>query len=58
MVFGDDHVEVVAVDGGMTISLQTPHDALYYFAWDSHCTPRLVWVNPDAASPTEDNEPT
>lgn len=46
----DDHTEIVGVDSELTMSLQAPHDALYYFAWDSHCTPRLVWVNPDAAS--------
>lgn len=52
----EDRAVVVDVDGGMTMSLQTPHNALYYFAYDNHFTPRLVWVNPAAASPTEDSE--
>lgn len=46
----DDHAEVVGVDGGVTTSLPAPQDALFWFAWDRYCTPRLVWVNP-AASP-------
>jgi hypothetical protein len=52
----ENRAEVVDVDGGMTMSLQTPHNALFYFGYDKHCTPRLVWVNPAAASPTEDSE--
>ncbi len=51
----EDRAELVDVDGGMTMSLQVPHDALFYFAREKYCTPRLVWVNPDAASSTEDN---
>lgn len=51
----DDRAAVVDVDGGMTISLQTPHNALFYFGYDKHCTPRLVWVNPAAASSPEDS---
>ncbi len=54
----DDHAEVVVVDSGWRMSLQAPDNALYHFAGDEHCTPRLVWVNPDAASSTEDSEVT
>jgi hypothetical protein len=52
----NDRAEVVDVDGGASMTLQSPHNALFYFGYDKHCTPRLVWVNPAAASPTEDNE--
>ncbi len=51
-----DHAEVVGVDGTLRIGLQAPHDSLRCFAWGSHITPRLVWVNPDAASPAEGSE--
>lgn len=46
----DDHAAVVGVDGGLWMSLQAPENALRGFAWGSHITPRLVWVNPDAAT--------
>jgi hypothetical protein len=52
----DDRTEVVDVDGGASMTLQAPHNALFYFGYDKHCRPRLVWVNPAAASPTEDSE--
>jgi hypothetical protein len=41
----EDRAAVVDVDGRGTMSLQAPHNALYYFARENYCTPRLVWVN-------------
>ncbi|MBB5155941.1 hypothetical protein [Saccharopolyspora phatthalungensis] len=52
----DDHAEVVGVDGGLRMSLQTPENALRGFTWGSHITARLVWVNPGAATPANDAE--
>lgn len=52
----DDHAEVVGVDGGMRMSLQAPENALRGFTWGSHIKARLVWFNPDAATPAEDDE--
>lgn len=49
----DDHAEVVGVDGTLRASASSPEDALRGFRFGSHITPRLVWVNPEAATRTE-----
>jgi hypothetical protein len=50
----DDHVEVVA--RGMQGGLRTPEDALRFFNRGSHIRARLVWFNPDAATPPDDDD--
>jgi hypothetical protein len=49
----DDHAEVVAVDRGLRMSLQAPENALPGFTWGTHIHARLVWFNPDAATPAD-----
>ncbi|SMD20699.1 hypothetical protein [Kibdelosporangium aridum] len=39
----------------MRISLETPENALRLFTFGSHIRARLVWFNPDAATPAEDD---
>jgi hypothetical protein len=51
-----DHAEVVPVKRGLRMSLQAPENALRMFKFGSHIRARLVWFNPDAATPTEDDE--
>lgn len=51
-----DHAEVVSVDHGMRMSLQAPENALRLFKFGSHIRARLVWFNPDAATPADDGE--
>lgn len=48
----DDHAEVVGVEG-VRASLRSAENALRYFRCGSHITPRLVWVNPAAATEPE-----
>lgn len=52
----EDHAEVVSVDRGLRMSLQAPEDALRGFIWGRHIRARLVWFNPDAVTPDEDEE--
>lgn len=49
-----DHAEVVSVDHGLRMSLPTPEEALPGFTFGTHVRARLVWLNPDAATPPED----
>ncbi|MGH3905992.1 MAG: hypothetical protein ACRDTE_17690 [Pseudonocardiaceae bacterium] len=51
----DDHAEVVSVGRGMRMSLQAPENALRLFKFGSHIRARLVWFNPNAATPAEDH---
>jgi hypothetical protein len=51
-----DRAEIVAVKRGLRISLQVPEDALRMFKLGSHVRARLVWFNPDAATPTMGDE--
>jgi hypothetical protein len=51
----DDHAEVVSVDYKSRMSLHAPKDALRLFTFGSHIRARLVWFNPDAATPTDDD---
>jgi hypothetical protein len=50
------HAEVVSVDRGLRMSLRAPENALPGFAFGSHIRARLVWFNPEAATPAEDDE--
>jgi hypothetical protein len=50
----DDHAEVVA--RGVQGRLRAPEDALRFFNRGSHVRARLVWFNPDAATPPDDDE--
>lgn len=55
----DDHAEVVSVEGDMRMSLQPPNAALLGFHdADEHIHARLVWFNPDAVTPVENDEGT
>jgi hypothetical protein len=49
----DDRAEVISVQGGLRMSLRSPENALRGFGFGTHIKPRLVWVNPDAATPTD-----
>lgn len=55
MDFGD-HAEVVATDRSLRMSLGTPEDAPRLFNFGSHIRARLVWFNPDAVTPDEDDQ--
>lgn len=48
-----DHVEVVAVARKLRMDLRTPENALPVFTVGSRIRARLVWFDPDAATPTE-----
>jgi hypothetical protein len=52
----DDGVEVVSVDSKKRFSLATPEDAVRRFGLGVHITPRLVWVDPTAATSRESDE--
>jgi hypothetical protein len=52
----DDHTEVVSVKRGLRMSLQAPENALRLFKFGSHIQARLVWFNPDAATPVDDDD--
>jgi hypothetical protein len=54
MAFGD-HAEVVAVERGLRMSLRVPENALRLFRFGSHIKARLVWFNPNAVTPTDDD---
>ncbi|MGH3768385.1 MAG: hypothetical protein ACRDS0_19850 [Pseudonocardiaceae bacterium] len=51
-----DHAEVVSVKRGLRMSLQAPENALRLFLLGKDIRTRLVWFNPDAATPAEDGE--
>ncbi|MGH3829314.1 MAG: hypothetical protein ACRDRS_02510 [Pseudonocardiaceae bacterium] len=52
----DDHAEVASVDRGIRGKLCVLEDALRLFNFGSHIRARLVWLNPDAATPPEDDD--
>ncbi|WP_406691988.1 hypothetical protein REH65_08330 [Saccharopolyspora sp. ID03-671] len=52
----DDRAEVVDVDGGLRMSLETPERALLGFRAGDNFTEHLVWVNPDAATQSDQDE--
>ncbi len=52
----DDHAEVISVEGSTRMSLQSPDTALLGFhEADEHIHARLVWFNPDAVTPADDD---
>ncbi|GAB3450281.1 hypothetical protein [Actinophytocola sediminis] len=50
----DDRVEIVDVDDGSRLRLRTSDRALRTYTWGSHIHARLVWVDPNAATWTDD----
>ncbi|MGH3900040.1 MAG: hypothetical protein ACRDTA_17730 [Pseudonocardiaceae bacterium] len=52
----DDHAEVVSVKRGLRMSLPASENALRLFKFGNHIQARLVWFNPDAATPADDDE--
>ncbi|MGH3932554.1 MAG: hypothetical protein ACRDTF_21555 [Pseudonocardiaceae bacterium] len=51
----EDHAEVVAVEGGLRMSLSSPQRAIRLFGRRPHITTRVVWVKPDTATRSEDD---
>ncbi len=49
----EDHVEIVTVNRGLRMSLQTPDNALRRFTVGRHIRAHLVWLNPDTATPAD-----
>lgn len=49
----EDHAEVVSVERRLRMSLRAPENALHRFNVGRHVRARLVWFNPDAATPLE-----
>jgi hypothetical protein len=49
----EDYAEVVGVEGGTRMRMRSPEAALRGFGFGTHIRPRLVWVNPDAATPDD-----
>jgi len=54
----EDHADVIGVDRPRRIcpNLPTPENALRHFAQGPDIHARLVWFNPDAATPEEDDD--
>lgn len=52
----DDHAEVVRVDRRLRMNLRAPENALRYFTQGGDIRARLVWFNPDAVTPDEDDD--
>ncbi|MDI2032295.1 hypothetical protein QFW96_26995 [Saccharopolyspora sp. TS4A08] len=52
----DDRAEVVDVDGGLRMSLETPERALVAFRSGDAFTEHLVWVDPRAATRTDQHQ--
>ena len=50
----DDRTQVVGVDGGIHLGGPAPEDALRVYGFGTRITPRLVWVDPDEATPADD----
>ncbi|MDV6011202.1 hypothetical protein F8178_01680 [Haloechinothrix sp. LS1_15] len=50
-----ERAEVVSIDGALRMKLNTPEEALRGFGFGSHITARLVWFDPDAATPELDD---
>jgi hypothetical protein len=51
-----DHAEVVTIDGKVRFGLPTAEDALRRFRFSRHITPRLVWYDPSAATPCDEDD--
>ncbi|MDV6014772.1 hypothetical protein F8178_20150 [Haloechinothrix sp. LS1_15] len=52
----DDRADVVSVDCGLRMSLSAPEQALRGFRVGNRIGARLVWYNPDAATPDWEDE--
>lgn len=52
LAFGD-HVEIVSTVHKLRVSVPTPQQALRLFAFSAHVRPRIVWFDPEAATPGE-----
>jgi hypothetical protein len=53
----EDRADILGVDGAIHKGLRRAEDVLQLFHFGTHITSRLVWFNPDAVTPT-DNEAT
>ncbi|MQA08009.1 MAG: hypothetical protein GEU98_05530 [Pseudonocardiaceae bacterium] len=51
----EDHAQIVSVERGLRMSVETPEDALRGFHFGSHVRARLVWFNPNAVTSAEDD---
>ncbi|MGH3777247.1 MAG: hypothetical protein ACRDRR_16210 [Pseudonocardiaceae bacterium] len=54
----EDHAEVVSVGNGATMNVRSPERAARTFSHRPTITARVVWVNPDAATPPDEIDPT
>ncbi|MGB9278772.1 MAG: hypothetical protein WCB57_01595 [Pseudonocardiaceae bacterium] len=50
----EDRTEIVSVDHRMYLNLSSPQRAACLLSHRPHVTARLVWVNPDKASPPDE----
>jgi hypothetical protein len=50
----ENHAEVFSTDSQLRMSLSEPENALRGFTFGSHIRARLVWVDPNAATPAAD----
>lgn len=48
--------DIIDSDGSLYMGLQAPEDALLGFHFGTHIRPRLVWFNPDAVTPEDDED--
>jgi hypothetical protein len=51
----DGHAEIISVERTQRMSARAPEDALRLFNLGSGIRARIVWFNPDAATPAEDD---
>lgn len=52
----DDHAEAFSIERTQRMSLRAPEDALRMFNFGSHIRARLVWFEPTAATPDDDDD--
>ena len=52
----DDRTDVIGAGNAVHLGVPAPEAVLRRFRFGTHITPRLVWVNPDAATPPEPEE--
>lgn len=50
----DEHADIVSVDNGSSVRLSSPERAAYGFNHRPDIIARVVWVNPDAATPPDE----
>src|SRR5699024_3499394 len=51
----DGYAELITTNRRVRMGLQHPEQALDRFHFGTHIHPRLIWHNPDAALPPEDD---